>query len=102
MCTSKTAHAIPLLCKMHWLPVYFWFLFKVLVFIFKAIHGRLSEGLFPQLLLLIPLDLTDRACYRLHWLGTYTWWAPGGRSVMAMANGTFSPKVKLTPSLLMF
>lgn len=32
-------HAIPLLCNLHWLQVYFWVQFKVLVTTYKALHG---------------------------------------------------------------
>ena len=38
-CTRKYDHITPVLIKLHWLPVYYRVLFKVLLLVFKALNG---------------------------------------------------------------
>lgn len=37
--SHKHDHITPFLCSLHWLPVWFRIDFKLLMFVFKAIHG---------------------------------------------------------------
>lgn len=43
--TSRYSHITPVLCSLHWLPVKFRITFKLLLFVFKAIHGLAPEYL---------------------------------------------------------
>lgn len=43
--SSKHSHIIPVLHSHHWLPVQFRVEFKVLLFVFKAIHGEEPDHL---------------------------------------------------------
>ena len=38
-CTRKYDHITPVLIKLHWLPVYYRVIFKVLLLVFKALNG---------------------------------------------------------------
>ena len=40
-CTRKYGHITPVLIKLHWLPVYYRVLFKVLLLVFKALNGKI-------------------------------------------------------------
>lgn len=55
----------------HWLSVYFWVQFKVLVLTFKALHG-IGLGYFH---LTVPPDLIEQLCYAV--LARDIWWHLG-------------------------
>ena len=37
--TKKTDHITPLLCKLHWLPVQYRIIFKILLLVYKGLNG---------------------------------------------------------------
>ena len=39
-CTKKTHHITPVLCKLHWLPVNYRIIFKVLLLVYKGLNGQ--------------------------------------------------------------
>ena len=39
-CTKKTHHIMPVLCKLHWLPVNYRIIFKVLLLVYKGLNGQ--------------------------------------------------------------
>ena len=50
--TKKFDHVTPVLILLHWLPVHFWILFKVLLLVHKALNG------------MAPLYITELLSYR--------------------------------------
>ena len=37
--TKKTDHITPVLCKLHWLPVQYRIIFKILLLLYKGLNG---------------------------------------------------------------
>lgn len=50
----KFAHISPILCALHWLPIQFRIKFKILLFVFKAIHGLAPSYLSDLLAIYVP------------------------------------------------
>lgn len=86
MCTPKSMHIRPLLLRLHWLPVCFYIQFKLLLLIFKALHG------FSHLYQPALSDLAEKACCGYLWLTIYIWWVSPTRHVFS-AGILFHPKL---------
>ncbi len=41
--TKKIKHITPVLIKLHWLPARYWIHYKLLLYVFKALHGLAPE-----------------------------------------------------------
>lgn len=70
-------HVTPLLRELHWLPVFFWMQFRMLVIVFKALNGTGADYLQDRLFLKTStsptrLDYIGQACsYSLPLLPAY-------------------------------
>lgn len=53
--TEKREHITPVLENLHWLAVKYWIQYKVLVYVYKAVHG-MASGYIMELHYVVPRD----------------------------------------------
>lgn len=74
-----------------WLPLCFWFQFKISVMIYEVLHvmgpGYLKDCL-PCLHLPIPLELVGEICFRSHLLENVIWQDPGREPLLSWSSLT--------------
>lgn len=67
-----------LLCKLCWLPIWFWVQFKILVLIYKNLYDMEPDYLrgphLPRLQLPVPSGLAGEASYKSYLWKSVTWW----------------------------
>lgn len=107
-CTCNLGHPnilTPLLCKLHWVPTYFWIKLKVLVVTFKTLHdtgpGYLPDHIHP-IISVHSLNQAGKACNPKN-----SDWQGSGREFSLLFPHTHSvehspPRSEQTPILLIF
>lgn len=77
MITSWSMHAALLLCRLHWLPVFFVQVHSAACNLESCSWHWARKNHLPLFMFKVPLSLAEEVCSGSNLLGSAIWWGPG-------------------------